>query len=69
MSTDRSLADANFGAFRKNSPNLAVESDTLVGTLDYGPVQVAKGAMGYKHRVLAQDVATQMLSEPNSSSR
>jgi acetoacetate decarboxylase len=25
------------------------ETDTLVGTLDYGPVRVATGTMGYKH--------------------
>ena len=28
----------------------ATEIDTLVGTLDYGPVRVATGTMGYKHR-------------------
>ena len=26
------------------------EIDTLVGTLDYGPVRVATGTMGYKHK-------------------
>jgi acetoacetate decarboxylase len=31
-------------------PELKVYSDTLVGTLDYGPVRIAKGTMGYKHR-------------------
>jgi len=31
------------------SPVLRVESDTLVGTLDYGRVRVATGTMGYKH--------------------
>ncbi len=31
-------------------PTLRVETDTLVGTLDYGPVRVATGTMGYKHR-------------------
>lgn len=46
-------------------PRLAVEHDTLVGTLEYGPVQVAKGTMGYKHRALAQDATVRMLSEPN----
>lgn len=46
-------------------PRLTVESDTLVGTLDYGPVQVAKGTMGYKHLPLAQDAALRMLGEPN----
>ena len=30
-------------------PTLRVEIDTLVGTLDYGPVRVATGTMGYKH--------------------
>jgi acetoacetate decarboxylase len=34
------------------SPSLRVEKDTLVGTLDYGPVRVATGTMGYKHRSL-----------------
>ena len=32
------------------NPSLKVEVDTLVGTLDYGPVRVATGTMGYKHR-------------------
>lgn len=34
------------------SPVLSVEKDTLIGTLDYGPVRVATGTMGYKHRRL-----------------
>ena len=34
------------------SPSLKIEKDTLVGTLDYGPVRVATGTMGYKHRTL-----------------
>ena len=33
-------------------PSLRIEKDTLVGTLDYGPVRVATGTMGYKHRAL-----------------
>src|SRR6201985_606681 len=37
------------------SPTLRAETDTLIGTLDYGPVRVATGTMGYKHR--AVDVA------------
>src|SRR5437763_14801902 len=32
------------------SPTLRAEIDMLVGTLDYGPVRVATGTMGYKHR-------------------
>ncbi len=31
-------------------PTLRTEVDTLVGTLDYGPLRVATGTMGYKHR-------------------
>lgn len=46
-------------------PRLAVERDTLVGTLEYGPAQVAKGTMGYKHRTLTHETAAAMLGEPN----
>lgn len=31
-------------------PSLKVETDTLVGTLNYGPVRVATGTMGFKHK-------------------
>lgn len=31
-------------------PTLRPEVDTLVGTLDYGPVRVVTGTMGYKHQ-------------------
>jgi acetoacetate decarboxylase len=31
------------------NPSLQAAVDTLVGTLDYGPVRVATGTMGYKH--------------------
>ena len=30
-------------------PSLAVDRDTLVGTLDYGPVRIATGTMGFKY--------------------
>src|SRR5258708_38472294 len=30
-------------------PSLRVETDTLVGTLDYGRIRIATGTMGYKH--------------------
>ena len=47
------------------NPSLKVEVDTLVGTLDYGPVRVATGTMGYKHRNLdLKEVATS-LATPN----
>src|SRR5260370_25754988 len=32
------------------SPSLQTDIDTLVGTLDYGPVRVATATLGYKHR-------------------
>jgi acetoacetate decarboxylase len=46
-------------------PTLRTEIDTLVGTLDYGPLRVATGTMGYKHREanLAQVKAS--LAAPN----
>lgn len=34
-------------------PALSVHRDTLVGTLDYGPVRIATGTMGFKHRAVA----------------
>src|SRR5215208_2707398 len=37
-------------------PTLRTEIDTVVGTLDYGPVRVATGTMGYKHK--AADLAS-----------
>ena len=33
-------------------PTLRAEIDTMVATLDYGPVRVATGTMGYKHKAL-----------------
>ena len=32
------------------NPTLRTEIDTLVGTLDYGPVRIATATMGYKHQ-------------------
>src|SRR5262249_32867385 len=45
-------------------PQLVVEHDTLVGTLDYGPVQVARGTMGYKHRALDHDTVLKEFNGP-----
>jgi acetoacetate decarboxylase len=47
------------GAFPKKlgSPRLTVDSDTLVGTLDYGSLRVATATMGYKHAPLDADQA------------
>jgi acetoacetate decarboxylase len=47
------------------SPSLKIEKDTLVGTLDYGPVRVATGTMGYKHRTLNASHIETALGTPN----
>ena len=46
-------------------PNLRTETDTLVGTLDYGTVRVATGTMGYKHREAEREATLRGLSAPN----
>jgi acetoacetate decarboxylase len=46
-------------------PSLQVEIDTLVGTLDYGPVRVATGTMGYKHRDADLAAVKASLAAPN----
>lgn len=46
------------------TPRLSVERDTLLGTLDYGPVRVATGTMGYKHRRHGDEAAMRILNEP-----
>jgi acetoacetate decarboxylase len=43
-------------------PRLAVETDTLVGTLNYGSVRIATGTMGYKHRALDTVVEARKLA-------
>ncbi len=47
------------------SPTLKAETDTLVGTLDYGPVRVATGSMGYKHREADLQKVRASLAAPN----
>lgn len=46
-------------------PTLRAETDTLVGTLDYGPVRVATGTMGYKHRRSDAEATLKELGAPN----
>ena len=46
-------------------PHLRVEADTLLGTLDYGPVRIATGSMGYKHRALDAKKVLAGLRQPN----
>lgn len=46
-------------------PSLGVVRDALVGTLDYGPVRVATGTMGFKHRELERKEVLASLHAPN----
>jgi acetoacetate decarboxylase len=46
-------------------PTLRTEVDTLIGTLDYGPLRVATGTMGYKHREADPAKVKAALEEPN----
>lgn len=47
------------------TPWLRVETDTLLGTLDYGSVRVATATMGYKHRPLDHAAVLASLLTPN----
>jgi acetoacetate decarboxylase len=46
-------------------PTLRAQIDTLVGTLDYGPVRVATGTMGYKHKPADLAAVKASLAAPN----
>ena len=46
------------------APRLYVDSDTLVGTLDYGTLRVATATMGYKHRPLDLEAAREEICAP-----
>lgn len=46
------------------APKLLIDSDTLVGTLDYGSLRVAVATMGYKHQPLDAEAARQEISVP-----
>lgn len=45
--------------------SLKIETDTLVGKLDYGSVRVATATMGYKHHALDLAPLKAVLAEPN----
>lgn len=47
------------------SPSLLVESDTLVGRLDYGPVRIVTATMGYKHREADPAAVKAAMEAPN----
>ena len=46
------------------APRLYVDSDTLVGTLDYGTLRVATATMGFKHRELEPEDARAEIAAP-----
>lgn len=46
-------------------PSLRPELDTLLGTLDYGPVRVATGTMGYKHGAADLNAVQKALVAPS----
>ena len=46
-------------------PTLKVEKDTLLGTLNYGPVRVATGTMGFKHHIADLAAVKAALAAPN----
>lgn len=47
------------------TPSLDYETDTVVGTLDYGRVRVATATMGFKHRTLEPGPILASLAQPN----
>lgn len=47
------------------TPVLDYETDTIVGTLDYGKVQVARATMGFKHRALDPAPILAGIAQPN----
>ncbi|MFD0051146.1 acetoacetate decarboxylase [Actinomycetes bacterium NPDC127524] len=46
------------------APRLYTDSDTLVGTLDYGTLRVATATMGYKHQPLDIEKAREEIMKP-----
>lgn len=47
------------------NPKIAIEKETLVGTLDFGSIRIATATMGYKHRALAEADVMPALNAPN----
>jgi acetoacetate decarboxylase len=46
-------------------PTLHIETDQLVGTLEYGPVRVVTASMGYKHTTVNLEEVRASLAAPN----
>nr|WP_263324475.1 acetoacetate decarboxylase [Neobacillus sp. Marseille-Q6967] len=59
-------AGREVGAYPKKlgKPSLYIDSDTLVGTLDYGTLRVATATMGYKHMPLDVEQAREEICKP-----
>jgi acetoacetate decarboxylase len=49
---------------KAGTPRLYVDTDTLVGTLDYGSLRVATATMGFKHAPLSEDDARAEIGRP-----
>ena len=47
------------------SPSLGYETDTIVGTLDYGKLRVASATMGFKHKPVDPDPVLRAIAQPN----
>jgi acetoacetate decarboxylase len=56
--------ELNAFAKKSGSPRLYVDSDTLVGVLDYGTLRVATATMGYKHEAIEAEAARAEISVP-----
>jgi acetoacetate decarboxylase len=68
VNNDPAIASGReISAFPKKlgSPRLYVDSDTLVGTLDYGTLRVATATMGYKHKPLDHEKAQAEIGVPS----
>jgi acetoacetate decarboxylase len=50
---------------KAGQPELKVSRETLLGTLDFGPVRIATGTMGYKYRELDAAKLMTSLQQPN----
>ena len=47
------------------TPKLDYETDTIVGTLDYGKVRIATATMGFKHRTVEPTALLAGIAQPN----
>jgi len=50
---------------KTGKPSLTVASETLLGTLDFGPLRIATGTMGYKYQPIEPQKILDSLAAPN----